>query len=231
MKTATTLLKVSLFAAICAMGCFTQAQAQTIPPIPPITGQTITINGQSFLLTYSNGTYVATSAGPNGSISVATPTSAADAINQIQQLVSQNNPANADYYTNNEIAARIGAIYEQNSGQTAALISVTKWGWISSQPIGFEAALLQGNQNGSSGTAGAYGAIDYRKIIGDVAAVGGIGAGYDNYNKLAFGLVKAGVEYRQNAHLGEWVDLNYAFEPAGNASRGFGFAAGVTYKF
>jgi hypothetical protein len=213
----------------------TVIHAQTVQQvenlIPPVAGQTITINGQTFLLTFSNGNYVATSTGPNGTVSVATPTSSAEALNMIQQIVQANNPAQASFYLATEIEAKLGGVYEQNSGAAAALISVTKWQPVFNQPLGFEAALLQGNQNGSSGTAAAYGAVNYRKVIGSVAAIGGIGVGYDNYNARVFGLVKGGVELRQGNHLGEWVDLSYAGEIHGNASRGFGFASGVSYSF
>ena len=226
MKNKSTVLKVTFLAAMLAMACSTHAQA-----IPPIAGHTITINGQSFLLTFTNGNYVATSDGPNGTISVATPTSEADALAAIQNIISKNNPANAGFYGTNEWEARLGAVYEQNSGDTAALIGVIKWQPLFGQEIGFEGALLQGNQSGTSGTAGGYGAIDIRKVIGDVAAIGGIGGGYDNYNARMFGLVKVGVEYRQNSHLGEWIDLNYALEAKGSASRGFGFGGGITYSF
>lgn len=222
-----------LFIGLCALcalcGNISVSSAQTIPPI---TGTDIVINGQHFLLTESNGVFTATSEGPNGSVSVTTPTSAQQAIAMIQDIVGRNNPANSSYYSASEIEARLGGDYEQNSGQAAALISITKWGLIKSQPnIGLELGLLQGNQNGSSGTAGAYAAVDYRKIIGDVACVGGVGVGWDNYNKQPFGLLKAGVEYRNNAHLGEWVDLHYGIERGGNQTRGYGFAAGVCYIF
>ena len=199
--------------------------------IPPVAGQTITINGQTFLLTFTNGNYTAASTGVNGTVSVTTPTSAAEALSSIQAIVQANNPAQASFYSPTEIEAKLGGVYEQNSGAAAALISVTKWQPVFNQPLGFEAALLQGNQNGSSGTAAAYGAVDYRKVIGSVAAIGGVGVGYDNYNARIFGLVKGGVELRQGNHLGEWVDLSYAAEAKGNASRGFGFASGVSYSF
>ncbi len=219
-------LTIAIIAAVLLGGW--HAQAQTIPTI---TGHTVTINGQAFLLTYTNGNYTATSTGPDGTVSVTTPTSEGDALAQIQSIVGKNNPANAAYYGTNEWEARLGGIYEQNSGDAAALISVIKWQPLFGQPIGFEGALLQGNQNGQSGTAGAYAALDYRKVIGDVAAIAGIGGGYDNYNKAAFGLVKGGVEYRTSKNLGTWVDLNYAIEAKGSADRGFGFAAGVCYVF
>jgi hypothetical protein len=203
--------------------------AQTIPAI---TGIPISVNGQSYLLTLNpNGTYTTTSAGVNGSASVTTPVTAAQAVEEIKALINANNPSNSTYYGADEWAARLGGVYLQNSGSAAAVIGITKWFLPGTIPVGIEAALLQGNQSGQSGTAGCYAAVDTRKIIGDVAAVGGLGGGYDNYNKRPMGIVKAGVEYRQNPHLSEWVDLLYALEAKGNASRGLGFAAGLGYSF
>lgn len=210
------------------LGAALNCHAQAIP----ITGTPILINGNHFLLTETNGVYTATATDAAGNqYSISSPKSATDALNQIETIVSENNPANTNFYSATEIEARLGGVYEQNSGEAAAVISITKWGLLPSWPVGTEVGLLQGNQNGTSGTAGAYGMIDYRKIIGDVSAVGGIGGIYDNYNHAPGLIVKGGVEYRQNAHIGEWVDLNYALEAKGNASRGFGFAAGLSYAF
>jgi hypothetical protein len=227
--------KLAIIIGLAALGLAMVSSAQTTgsitSQIPPVVGQTVVIAGQTYLLTYTNGTYTAITTGPGGAVSVSTPTSWQNAIDQIQVMVQENQPTNADFYTTNEIELRLGGVYEQNSGAGAALISATKWGLISSIPLGFEAGLLQGNQNGTSGTAGAYGALDYRWIIGDTAAIGGIGAGYDNYNSRPFALIKIGAEHRLSKNVGAWVDLNYALEAKGNATRGFGFAAGVSYAF
>ena len=208
----------------------TVVQSQTLPVTTLLSP--ITINGQTFTLTANpNGSYTATTTGTNGTATATSPVTVAGAEAQIGADIAANDPSKTNYFSDTEIEAKLGGVYEQNSGQAAALISVTKWEPIKGQPIGFEAALLQGNQNGASGTAAAYGVVDYRKIIGSVAAVGGLGAGYDNYNKSGFGLVKGGVELRYNKNVGVFTDLNYAFEAKGNASRGFGFGGGITYSF
>ena len=147
-------------------------------------------------------------------------------------IIAQNNPANTNFYsTNGEWEARVAAAYLQNSGQAVAALSVGYWGIYSAWPnVGAEMGVLEGNNGGQSGTAGAYTGVMYRKVIGDVAGIGGLGGGYDNWNHRPFGYVKGGVEYRQNPHLGEFVDVIYAFESV-NSNRGLMAAAGICYAF
>lgn len=207
------------------------SQAQTTTPFQ--FGVPFQVGNQTFLIT-TNGTgqTLVTTVGPFGTNSVVVPMTPQEAANTALNLVAQNNPANASYYnTNGEWEARIGAAYLQNSGQAVAALSVAYWGIYSTLPnVGLEAGVLQGNNAGQSGTAGAYGGVEYRKVIGDVAGIGGVGGGYDNWNHRPFGYVKAGVEYRQNPHLGEFVDVIYAFESV-NSNRGLLAAAGIIYAF
>lgn len=218
----------SLIGAICLIAATSQAQ---IPSLG--VGSTFQYQGQTFTIgTNSAGQIITTENGNAGTAQALTPESLNAAAQTIGAEIQANNPSNADYYGTNEYEARVGGAYSQNSGQAAALISVTKWGLLKVEPnIGAEVALLQGNEGGTSGTAAAYAAVDYRRIIGDVAAEGGIGGGYDNYNKRPMGLAKAGVEYRTNAHVGVFTDIFYAIEPKGSYSRGMGFAGGVVYAF
>lgn len=204
-------------------------KAQSVPQIP----DSFSFQGQTFTrTTNATGQLIYSESGPMGAVSQAVPTMPAQTIAEIKAIINANNPSNANFYTPGEIEARVGGGYEQNSGQAFAVLSVTKWSVIPATPnIGIEGALLQGNQSGQSGTAGGYGAINYRRIIGDVAAEGGMIAGYDNYNKKLFFGVKGGVEYRENQHIGQFVDVNFALEKQGNQTRGFGFAAGVIYAF
>ena len=113
-----------------------------------------------------------------------------------------------------------------------ATLSVTKWGFIASQPnIGAQAGVMQGNKAGSSGTAGEYAGMLYRKPIGDVAFEAGLDAGYDAWNTSWFVAPNAGVTYRQSAHLGKWLKAEYAFEKKGNVDEGLGIFGGVSCIF
>ena len=129
-----------------------------------------------------------------------------------------------------EVDARVGAMYLQNSGQAVAVLSIQKYGLFGYSNVGIGAGILQGNNSGKSGTAGYFGEIDYRKPIGDVAAIGGLIGGYDKWEDKPFVGVKAGLEYRQSAHLGEWLDVSYAYEN-GNSDRGLLIGGGITYSF
>jgi hypothetical protein len=201
-------------------------RAQTNAPLNPATisallnqqlitlGQPATINGQSFIVTTnSSGGYTVTTTGPNGALTVTPATTLGGALNTAEGFINANNPTNASYYGTNEIVASVGAVYLQNSGQAAVDIGIQKYGLIAAWPnFSIGADLYQGNKSGQSGTAGAAGWIGYRKIIGDVSAQVGVGGGYDNWNSAGFAAVRVEVEYRQNAHLGEYVGVGYALE-------------------
>ena len=210
---------VLLPAAICG--------AQTLP-IP----LQFTYNGETFTVTTNAaGLPVVTATGTNGTATATTPTSPQQAAQEARAMIAANNPDNASFYGTNEIEAALGGAYCQNTGESAFSISVTKWGWVKQAPsLGFEACVLQGNKSGASGTAGAFGCVDYRKVIGDVAAKGGVGGGYDNWNAKPFALFKIGVEYRQNNHLGEEVGTAYCFE-ATKSDRALMPYACINYAF
>ena len=175
-------------------------------------GQPVTIQGQTFLVsTNAQGNYVIFTQGTGGTATVTPPTTTGQALAQAQAMVAANNPTNASFYGTNEIVGRVGAVYLQNSGQAVVEIGVEKYGWFSPN-IGVGAALFQGNASGQSGTAGACGFVDYRRVIGDVSFQVGGGGGYDNWNRSWMGVIKADVELRQNAHLGEFVGVGYALE-------------------
>lgn len=210
------------------------AQAQTINLdnlLPNLVGQLVTYKGQSFLIaTNASGGYVVSSFGVNGTNIITVPTNPDQAMQVASAWIQANNPANIGYYGTNEIDARLGAAYLQNSGQAVAVLAVDKYGLFGWPNIGFGGGLLQGNNGGKSGTAGAYGEVVYRKPIGDVAAVGGLIGGYDNWNSQGFFGAKAGLEYRQNPHLGEFLDADYCFEP-GQTDRGLIISGGISYAF
>lgn len=201
-------------------------------------GQPVTIKGQTFMVTTNaSGGYVITTSGPGGDITIAPPTSAAEALSRAQKMLADNNPLNASFYGTNEVVGRVGAVYLQNSGQAVVEIGVEKYGWFS-QKIGLGAALFQGNKDGQSGTAGAVAFVDYRKVIGDVSAQFGAGGGYDNWNKSWMFVTKVDIELRQNAHVGEYVGVAYAVEKAtfGGASAtankgGLMVRGGINYAF
>ncbi|MDE2096175.1 MAG: hypothetical protein KGL39_02945 [Patescibacteria group bacterium] len=195
-----------------------------------IVGQPLVVNGQNILVTETNGVYTITSTGPLGSEQFTPPSTTSGSLAQFETWLQQNNAANIGYYATNEIDARVGAAYLQNSGQAVAILSVQRYGWFGQPNVGVGLGLIQGNDAGKSGTAGEYGELDYRKPLGDVAAVGGAVGGWDEWNKKAFGGVKGGLEYRQSAHLGEWLDVIYVYEPnAGD--RGLIIAGGVSLAF
>lgn len=186
---------------------------------------------QSFLIsTNAAGLYTISTSGPAGTNSITPPSGLNGFIQQGTSWVNANDPLNITYYSTNEIDARVGVMYLQNSGQAAAVISLQKYGLFGAANIGIGGGILEGNNAGKQGTAGFYGEIDYRRPIGDVAAVGGLVAGYDNWNSTPFGGVKAGLEYRQSPHLGEWIDVVVAYEQK-KSDLPMLIGGGITYSF
>lgn len=199
-------------------------------------GQPVTLAGQSFVVTTnaSGGLNIATY-GVGGSASFTPPSTPTMAAADAQQFIANNNPTNRDFYSPSEVVGRLGAVYLQNSGAAVVEIGVEKYGLLSTNvPIGVGAALFQGNQAGKSGTAGAVAFADYRRIIGDVSFQVGAGGGWNNWDDALMGVVKADVEYRQNAHIGEYVGVGYAIEPGDwkNSSKGgLMVRGGINYAF
>lgn len=204
-------------------------------------GEPVTIKGQTFTVnTNSDGVYVISTSGVNGSATVTPPNTISLSVAQMQALVAANNPTNYGFYGTNELVARVGVVYLQNSGQAVVEIGVEKYGLLSfvSPKVGIGAAIFQGNNAGQSGTAGGVAFLDYRKIIGDVSAQAGLGGGYDNWNKSWMGVVKFDVELRQNPHIGEYVGIGYAVEKGafgGNSAiankGGLMVRGGINYAF
>jgi hypothetical protein len=198
-------------------------------------GEPVTIKGQTFLVTTNPaGNYVIYTSGVGGTATVTPPTTTSEAFAQAQAMIAANNPTNRNYYGTNELVARVGAVYLQNSGQAVVEIGVEKYGLLKSMPqIGVGAALFQGKNEGKSGTAGAVAFVDYRKIIGDVSAQVGVGGGYDNWGKDWIGVVKVDIELRQNTHIGEFVGVGYAISPQhiGDSKGGLMVRGGVNYAF
>ncbi|MDE2106451.1 MAG: hypothetical protein KGL39_55055 [Patescibacteria group bacterium] len=196
-------------------------------------GVPFTLNGnQTFLITTNSaGLYTITTSGPGGTNSFTPPNNESSFLQTGQTWVSANNPANIDYYGTNEIDCRVGAMYLQNSGQAVAVLSIQKYGLFGYSNFGIGAGVLEGNNSGKQGTAGFYGEADYRKPIGDVAVVGGIVGGYDNWNSAMFGGAKVGLEYRQSAHLGEWIDVVCVGEDTSDNATPFLIGGGISYSF
>ncbi len=218
-------------AAIAIVAFASAVRAQTLPQLPNLIGTPFAYQGQTFLIsTNSTGGLDVSSFGLQGTNAIVVPTSPNQAIEVATAWINANQPANIGYYGTNEIEARLGAGYLQNSGQAVADLSVTKYGTFGWANVGFGAGLLQGNNAGKSGTAGAYGEAVYRKPIGDVAGEVGVIGGYDNWNNAGFFGAKAGLEYRQNKHLGEFLDAAYAYE-SGQTDRGLMIFGGVSYSF
>jgi hypothetical protein len=225
-------IKTLILTAIVAMVATFTVSAQTVAVIPPLTGNIFTYQGQSFLIsTNSAGQIVVSTFGVQGTNSIVVPTSPAQAEEVASQWIAENNPSETNFYGTNEIDARLGAIYLQSSGQAAAVLSVDKYGTFGWANVGFGAGIIQGQDpTKSTGTAAEYAEVVYRKPIGNVAAVGGLVAGYDNWNKEPFVGVKAGLEYRESARLGQFVDVTYSYEPH-EESRGMTIGGGITYAF
>jgi hypothetical protein len=232
MKKIKSIIGIALFL---AMVTISNAQTPTVQLPNLIGGQAVSYKGQTFFIsqvTNSDGSIhfivnALTSDGTNAIIAPATPQ---DAMNVASQWIQANNPSNIGYYGTNEIDARLGVAYIQNSGQAVAVLSVDKYGLFGWSNIGLGGGVLQGNNAGKSGTAGAYLEGVYRKPIGDVAWLGGVIGGYDNWNGKPFIGGKAGLEYRQNAHLGEFLDADYAFEDI-HGDRGLLISSGINYSF
>jgi hypothetical protein len=240
-------------AAALVIGSCSAVRAQTVAPAPNTISVTsiqslladgvvkigvpTTINGVTFVVsTNTAGNYVFSIAGPNGALEYTPPTTTSGAINQAGQWIGENNPTNASYYGTNDITVRLGADYLQDNGSALIDIAVEKYGLIKSEPNLFAGAdLYQGTRSGAQSTAGFDAVIGYRKVIGDVAAEFSGGGGYDVWAQRGFGIANVMVEYRQNAHLGEYVALSYLYEgsvPSGEADmNGLGVKGGISYTF
>ena len=195
----------------------------------------ITIQGQTFVVTTNqSGGYTFVSYGPAGNVTNTPPTTIGGAGQAMQQMLADNNPALTNYYSTNEIVASLGAVYVQNSGQAAVKLAVEKYGLIKSLPSwSAGAAVLQGNNSGKSSTAGGYGFVNYRRIIGNTAAEIGAGGGYDNWNSEPMGIGQFEVEQRISKTLGTYAGVGYALEPRSHSGQGGGLIAGggVRYSF
>ena len=235
MKIISTLLKVSLLGCVLSMGCFTQmaapqAHGQTLT-VPQLVGHVITYQGQNYLIsTNAAGGYDVQSFGVQGTNVITVPTTPEQAFQVATAWINENNPAEIGFYNTNEIVAKLGVGYLQNAGQSVAVLGAEKYGLFGLQNFGVGGGILQGNNGGQSGTAGAYAEFDYRKPIGNVAYRGGLVGGYDNWDARPFVGPLAGLEYRQSQHLGEWIDVIYAYE-ANEPSRGLMIAGGVSASF
>lgn len=201
--------------------------------VPNIVGTVFTAkDGQSFVIsTNADGGYTAQSYGVNGTQVTVAPTSPQQVFAAVSQWFGNNDPSLSRYYGTNELVGRLGAAYQQNSGQAVAFISVTKYGLFGWQHIGFGGGVLQGNNGSKVGTAGVFGKAVYRKVIGDVSADGGLVFGYDLWDRQVFAGATIAVEHRQNAHLGEFVELTYAAEPGAKTDKGMLISGGISYAF
>jgi len=212
--------------ALAGLASSLSTNAQIKPGVP------FTVDGrQAFIITTNGaGRYTVSSYGSAGTNTITVPSNPAELSTTAQTWLAANNVTNITYYGTNELDARVGVMYLQNSGQAVASVSVVKYGWFGYDKIGVGGGLLQGNDSGKTGTAGGWGELDYRKPIGDVAAEAGLMGGYDKWNDKAFVGVKVGLEYRQNAHLGEFITAAYAYEDE-NTDRGLLIGGGITYSF
>jgi hypothetical protein len=197
-----------------------------------LNGTPVQFQGQTFLIsTNATGGLEVKTFGVAGTNVMTAPANPQDALNVATAWLAANNPANIGYYGTNEINARVGLLYLQNSGKAVASIGVQKYGLFSMPNFGVGIGVLQGNNGGKSGTAAAFGEALYRKPIGDVAACGGIIGGYDKWNSQAFGGAKAGLEYRKSKNLGAWIDVIYVYERSDNSDKGLIIGGGVSYAF
>lgn len=212
--------------------------------LPAIVGTPITVNGQTLIIeTNQMGGYTISTFGPQGTNSITPPTTLAGVGTQVERWIQNNNTANSGYYsTNGEWDISLGAAYSQNSGQAAAVLEAERYGLIKSLPnFGLGLGVLEGNQNGQNGTAAGFALFDYRHPIGDVAFVGGLFGGYDNYTARPMGGPKVKVEYRMNPHIGSWVSVAYDIEGFGRTKTQVGttisdpsgliISGGLTYAF
>lgn len=196
---------------------------------PNLVGKPITLNGQTFLVqTNADGHFIVSTIGTAGTNAFLVPASPDQAMQVAQQWISGNNPSEVTFYGTNEMEFRVGAGYLQNSGSAVAVFGLEQF---MGQNYGLGIGILQGNQNGKSGTAGAYVEGLYRHPIGNVAVVAGIFGGYDNWNNRGFVGPKVGLENRSSAVLSEWLDCDYAWEGQSTSNRGLFIAGGISYAF
>jgi hypothetical protein len=161
----------------------------------------------------------------------ATPQSEQDAITQIANMLAKNNPALTNFYAASEIELKLGAVYEQQNGEAGVLTDVTDYGLIATNwGIGATAIEQTGGTASTSGTKAAFVHVNYRKVIGNVAASAGMGMGYDIENSTPMGVVQGDVEYRWTTNLGSYGGLGYAIENSGE-KRGMIVGAGMSYAF
>ena len=224
-------ISVSVIAQTIPSTTLTAAQtAQLLLLLSGTNHQTVNINGQ--VITVAPNDLSTTTSGPAGSATTQTPTSLQDLMNQWSAMLAANQATNANFYTPGEVEVGMGGLYLQNSGQAVAYLEVEKWGITTNTAnLGFAGGILQGNKAGQVGTAGEYSFVEYRKILGNVSVKGGIGGGYDNWNKTPFGSARLALEYRYNAHLGAEAGFNYAFEQKQPVSSGMMLFGGIRYAF
>jgi hypothetical protein len=231
MKTSIKILMAA--AALLVAGCTVQAQISTnvTALLPTLVGQVITYKGQNFLIsTNAAGNYIVSTFGVQGTNTIVVPATPEQAEEVASQWIEANNPANIGFYGTNEIDARLGVAYVQSSGQAAAVIALDKYGLFGWQSIGLGGGFVQGQNAGKTSVGAIYSSIVYRKPIGDVAINGGaIPIGYDNFDGKFFLGLKAGLEYRQNTHLGEYLDFIVEKEFSGEINSLI--SGGVEYAF
>lgn len=140
-----------------------------------------------------------------------------------------NDASITNLYATKEVQVRLGAVYSQQDGDAAALLSLQQVGLIA-KDVGFGFSIAEKN----SGTAAFWGFLSYRKPLGNVCGSVFAGAGFDKERSSPMGVIGGQVEYRLNSHVGSFVSLGYALEDFNNSSsngRGLILGGGVTYNF
>ena len=155
---------------------------------------------------------------------------ATDFFATLSQWLAANNPALTNLYGDKELELELGAVYSQSTGEAGIKLDVTEWG-LFAKNWGVGASVVEGNQDGKSGTAGTWAHLDYRKIIGNVAGKLYLGPGYDCERNKPMGVIGLQVEYRWTAHLGAYAGVGYALEGSKAQDRGLIAGAGLNYAF
>ena len=154
-------------------------------------------------------------------------TAKAQVLNTVSNLVGQIDES-TNLFTDKEITLELGGVYVQKTGEGGVLLDVAKWD-IGFKGFGIGAQFI----DSASQPAAEFGYLAYRKTLGNVAAWGFAGMGYNEIDRELMGVVGIGLEHRSSKHISEFTKFGYGIQPKrhGSDSRGMVVGAGVQYNF
>lgn len=131
-------------------------------------------------------------------------------------------------FVDKEVTVELGGVYVQKTGEGGVLLDVAKWD-LGFKGFGVGAQFI----DSASQPAAEFGYLAYRKTLGNVAAWGFAGMGYNEIDKKLMGVVGLGLEHRSSKHISEFTKLGYGFEggQSKDKKRGLVVGAGIQYSF